>query len=141
MSHEERIGHGTRIFRTADRTVGGSRVSVGRVRDVTPPAISRDTVETTDMESEDQWEEFIAGIKRSGELSFDITFDPGSDESAAFMADFNNKLPGYYFIVFPNSVEWGFKALITNYTPTTPVADKMTATVTFKLSGKPGFSA
>lgn len=141
MAHDDSIGHGTKIYRTADGTPGGSRTSVGRVRDVTPPNLARDAVESTDMESEDRWEEFIGGIKRSGELSFEITFDPGSTETTAFMSDLNTDTAGYYVIVFPDSSEWGFYALLTGFEPSTPVADKMVATVTFKLSGKPGWIA
>lgn len=141
MAHEERIGHGTKIYRTADRTSAGTRISVGRVRDVTPPNVSRDVVETTDMESPDKWEEYIGGIRRSGEVSFDITFDPGSTETTAFLTDLASDAPGYYIIVFPDNTEWGFAALITGFDPTSPVADRMNASVTFKLTGKPGFMA
>lgn len=141
MAHEERIGHGTKIFRTLDRSPGGTRQTVGRVRDVTPPNLARDTVETTDMESEDKWEEFIGGIKRSGELSFSMTFDPGSSETTYLLGELNSDEAGYYIIVFPDATEWGFRALLTAYDPTTPVAGNMAADVTFKLSGKPGFIA
>jgi predicted secreted protein len=141
MAHDDAIGHGTIVKRSQDGTINGTFLTVGRVRDVTPPPLSRDTVETTDMESEDRWEEFIGGIKRSGELSFDITFDPGSAETAEFTGDLNNDDPRYYSLTFPDATEWKFKALLTGFEPTVPVADKMAATVTYKLSGKPGFIA
>jgi predicted secreted protein len=141
MAHEDRIGHGTKVYRTADGTSAGVRGHVGRIRDVTPPNLSRDAVESTDMESEEKWEEFIGGIKRSGELTFEMTFDPGSAEVIAFLAELNTDTAGYYILVFPDTTEWGFGALLTGYEPTTPVADKMSASVTFKLSGKPGFIA
>lgn len=141
MSHNESIGHGTRIFRSADRTAMGARTTVGRVRDVTPPAVSRDTPETTDMESPDAWREYIGGGKDAGELSFEITFDPGSAETTQFMGDLNDDQPNYYFIVFPDASEWGFLALLTGHEPGVPILDKMTATITYKLSGKPGWIA
>lgn len=141
MAHEESIGHGTRIMRSADRTSAGARTTVGRVRDVTPPAVARDPVETTDMESPDRWREYIGGGKDAGELSFEITFDPGSAETTQFMGDLNDDEANYYFIVFPDASEWGFLALLTGFEPGVPVLDKMTATVTYKLSGKPGWIA
>lgn len=141
MAHDDAIGHGTLIKRSDDGTSTGNFITVGRVRDVTPPPLSRDTVETTDMESEDKWEEFIGGIKRSGELSFDMTFDPGSAETTEFMTDLNNDNPRYYSIVFPDSSEWKLKALLIGFEPAVPVADKMATTITYKLSGKPGWIA
>lgn len=141
MAHEERIGHGTQFHRSSDGTSGGTFAKVGRVRDLTPPALSRDPVESTDMESEDRWREFIGGLKDGGELNFEITFDPGSTETTDFMSDLNTDEPGYYKIIFPSADEWGFSALMTGFEPTTPVGEKMTASVTFKVSGKPGWIA
>lgn len=141
MAHEESIGHGTKLYRTADATAGGTRQHVGRIRDVTPPALSRDPVETTDMESVDRWREYIGGGKDAGELSFEMTFDPGSTEVTAFMGELNTDTAGYYILVFPDGSEWGFTALLTGYEPGVPVLDKMTASITFKLSGKPGWIA
>lgn len=141
MAHDDSIGHGTKIYRHAGGVPAGARTTVGRVRDVTPPPLSRDAVETTDMESPERWEEFIGGIKRSGELSFDMTFDPGSDETPLFMSDLNTDTRGYYTVVFPDASEWGFYALMTGFEPTDPVADKMAATITYKLTGKPGWIA
>jgi len=141
MAHDDAIGHGTQVRRSNDGTVNGTFLTVGRVRDVTPPPLARDTVETTDMESEDRWEEFIGGIKRSGELSFDITFDPGSTETTEFMGDLNTDTARYYSLVFPDASEWKFKALLIGFEPTVPVADKMAASITYKLTGKPGWIA
>ncbi len=141
MAHDESIGHGTQFQRSDDGTSGGTFASVGRVRDVTPPALARDAIETTDMESPERWREFIGGLKDGGEVSFEITFDPGSAETTAFMSDINTNTAGYYKLVFPDASEWGFAALMTGFEPGVPVGDKMTATVTFKVTGKPGWIA
>lgn len=141
MVHTDRIGHGTVIQRSSDGTASGTFSSVGRVRDVVPPALSRQAVESSDMESTERWMEYIGGMKDGGEMSFEITFDPGSAELTAFMSDLNTDAPGYYKIVFPDASAWGFSALLTGFEPQTPVQEKMVASVTFKLSGKPGWIA
>lgn len=139
MTHTDRIGHGTQVQRSDDGTSGGVFSTVGAVRDVVPPALSREAVETTDMDSEDRWHEYIGGMKDGGEFSFEMTFDPGSAETTAFMSDLNTDTAGYYKIVFPDTSEWGFSGLLTGFDPQTPMADKMVATVKFKVSGKPGW--
>ena len=141
MTIVDRIGHGTRLQRSDDGTSGGTFASVGSIRDVVPPPLSRDAVESTDMDSPERWNEYIGGMKDAGELSFDMTFDPGSSEHTAFMTDLNTDEAGYYKLIFPDSSEWGFSALLTGYEPDVPIKEKMTANVTFKLSGKPGWIA
>ena len=41
----------------------------------------------------------------------------------------------------PDATEWVFSGLVTAISPETPVEEKMEASVTIKLSGKPGFIA
>lgn len=141
MAHDESIGHGTKLLRSSDRTSAGVFTTVGRIRDVTPPELSRDTVDTSDMETEDRWRTYIGAMKDAGELSFEMTFDPGSAETTAFMGDLNDDIANYYKLQFPDASEWGFSALLTGFGATVPVADKMATTIKYKLSGKPGWIA
>lgn len=141
MAHDESIGHGTKLMRSSDGTSAGTFTTVGRIRDVTPPELSRDTVDTSDMESEDRWRTYIGAMKDAGELEFEMTFDPGSDETTDFMGDLNDDDPGYYKLVFPDATEWGFTAILTSFAPAVPFADKMVTTIRYKLSGKPGWIA
>ena len=141
MAHTDRIGHGSAFHRSSDGTSAGTFSSVGACRDINPPTLARDAVESTDNESEDGFREYIGGLKDAGEVSFEITFDPASAETTAFMLDYTTATPGYYKIVFPDASEWGFAGLLTSYAPVAAMADKMTANVTYKLSGKPGWLA
>jgi predicted secreted protein len=141
MPHTDRIGHSTKVMRSDDRTSSGTFSTVGAVRDITPPKLARDAVETTDMESPERWKEYIGGMKDGGEFSFEMTFDPASAETTAFMTDLNTDLTGYYKFIFPDLSEWGCAALMTGFEPSVPIADKMSATITFRLTGKPGWIA
>lgn len=104
-----------------------------------PPSISRDPVEVTHTESPEGYREFIGGLKDAGEASIDLHFDPAHSTTAEFFADIGRNEPSFYKIVFPDGTEWGFPALATGYEPGAPLDDKMTATFTVKLTGKPGF--
>jgi len=141
MAQTDRIGHGVKLQRSSDGTSGGSFASVGTIRDVTLPGMARDSVEVTHQDSPERWREFIGGMKDGGELEFAMTFDPSSAESIAFLADLNADALGFYKVIFSDLTEWGFAGLVTNVDPEAPVEDKMEASVTIKLSGKPGFIA
>lgn len=139
MSTNLTIGHGTVFQRSSDGTSGGSFSAVAEVMSISGPGISRDAVDVTDFDSTDRFREFVGGLKNAGEVSMDIGFDPDSTDVTNFLADINTDTSGYYKIVFPDTTEWGFAALITGFEPGSPLDDKMTATVTYQLTGKPAF--
>lgn len=141
MTQSDRIGHGVQLQRSSDGTANGTFTSVGTVRDSTPPGVSRETEDVTHMQSLERWMEFIGALKDPGEMEFQITFDPGSPEHLAFHSDINTDDAGYYKLIFPDTTEWGFAGLVTSIDPEAPVANKMEASITIKLTGKPGFIA
>ena len=135
------IGHSTQMQRSDDGTSGGSFASVGSIREITPPALSRDSVDVTAMDSADAFRQFIPGLKDPGEMSVVLEFDPSEAVQTSWESDFNSSAIGYYKIIFPDSTEWGFTAFVTAYEPETPIDGEMRVTVTLKLTGKPGFIA
>ncbi|MGS4883459.1 phage tail tube protein [Roseibium sp. MB-4] len=141
MSAQARIGHGTSFQRSGDGTAGGVFASLAGVMAISGPGLSRDAVDVTDMASLGGWREFAGGLKDPGEVSLDLEFDPDGPDVTSLLADIHEDTPGYYKIVFPDTTEWGFPAFVTGYEPTAPLDDKMTASVTFKLSGQPAFIA
>lgn len=115
-------------------TTPGTYSAVAEVTSVTPPNISRDAVEATHLTSPEQWREFIAGLKDGGEVSIEMNWIPSATDVivAALDAGKDN-----YQIVFPNGVKWSFAAICTAFEPSSPLDDRMTASATFKVSGKP----
>lgn len=139
MATEARIGHGTTLGIAAVDTPEGPYTLLGEITSVTPPPIQRDIIDATHMDSPEGWREFIAGLKDGGEMSVDLNFVPGSatDDLLVAMQAEDDKRPMQ--ITFPNGAVWEFEAFCTGYEPSAPVDDKMTATATFKVSGKPDF--
>jgi len=137
----EAIGHSAVIQRSSDGTSGGVFTTVGSIRDIDFGGLSRDTVETTNMVSTERWREYIGGLKDGGELSFEITFDPDHADFTAFELDLNTDTSGYYKIVWPDADEWGFAGFVTGIDVNAPVDDRMSAQVTIKVTGKPGWIA
>lgn len=135
------IGHGLDFQRSSDGTSGGTFATVGQITEPTLPNMTKDSVEKTHTKSPEKWREFFAGLKDAGEFSLDTIFDPSDPNVVAFLNEFNSDDNGYYKIIFPDATEWGFEAFMTAISPSSPIDDKMMSTITYKLSGKPGFIA
>lgn len=133
------IGHGS-VFSIGDAASPEAFTAVAGITSITPPGLSRDSIDATQMNSLEKWREFIAGLKDAGECTIEGHFVPGGDAQddliAALSADAGN-----FRITFPNANTWTFSAFCTGFETTDPLDDKMMFTATFKLSGKPTFAA
>lgn len=137
---EADIGYGT-IFKVGN---GGSPTETftdfgAEVTSITPPGYSRDALDATHMSSPDRFREYIAGLMDAGEVSMDLNYIP--DTADAFVAAVIAGKQNYQVVFVDESaaaiLTFTFAAICTAYQPTAPVDGKMTATATFKVSGKP----
>lgn len=116
----------------------GNYVDVAEVTNITWPGYSRDAVDATHMQSPDTFREYIAGLMDAGEVSIEINFVPSATDVivAAMVAGV-----GQFRIEHASGVKLLFSAIVTGYEPAVPLDDKMTASATFKVTGKPTFLA
>lgn len=132
------LGYGS-TFQIQTENSPDNYVDLAELTNITPPSSSLDQIDVTHMQSPNRNREFISGLNDPGECSFDMNFVPGSTSDDRLFELLN--LPTGTSrrrncrISFPNGVTWTFSAELTGYEPTVPVDDKMTATVTFKVSG------
>jgi predicted secreted protein len=116
-------------------------VAVANVTNLGGPGLSRSTSDVTAHDSPDQYMEFIGSLKDGGEVSMDINWDPGDSTHANLLADFEDTSPRDYKLVFPGDLaEWDFKAIMTGFDPSYPTDDKIEASVSFKITGKPALT-
>ncbi len=117
-------------------------VTIAEVLDIAGPELGLDTAETTSHDSPGSYEEWVGTILRTGNVSFDVNFLP-TDATQSFAAglilDQANKTLRNFKLIFTDvgATTWSFAALVTLFTPAAPVADKLSASVTLKLSGQP----
>jgi predicted secreted protein len=132
-------GFGTQLQR-GDGGSPQSYTSIANCTGITPPGMSRETIDVTTHGSPDGWMEFLGGLKDGGEVSADVNYDPS--EHDILVDDFADALPRSYRIVFPDpdATSWTFQAILTGFEPDAPYDDKLTATLTWKISGKPVLS-
>ena len=118
----------------------GALVKVAEVLSITPPAPTRDTIDTTHHDSVGDYREFISNLIDAGEATVLIHYVPGSagddlineafaaGDLRAFAIDMNS--------ASATQERLAGSCLVTGYAPADVVIDdKMTATLTVKVSG------
>lgn len=128
------IGYGAKF---EVETAAGSDVytELEEVTSITPPSSSVDVVDVTHMQSPDSTREFIQGLTDPGECSLEQNFVPGSDTDVFIQAWRASRERRSARITFPNDVTWTFKAFVTGYQPDIPNEDKLTSSLTCKVTG------
>lgn len=119
------------LFEVESAAGSGAFVELAEVTTLTPPSDTIDSVEVTHMQSPDKTREFIPGLKDPGEVSMDLNWIPGSDTDEFIRAWAERRASR---ITFPNDVTWTFGAFPTSYSGEVPIDDKMTASLTCKVT-------
>jgi len=128
---------------TLYRGTSGAGTPYTNVMSISGPSLSLDTEDVTSHDSTGAWEEVVATILRSGEVGFDIVYDPADatqkNAAGGLLADMIARASTTFTLVFPDtgSTEWVFTAFVTGFEPSAPVDGALTAAVTMKLTGQP----
>ena len=132
------VGYGT-LFKIGDgATPTETFTKIGTVINLKPLSVSRDSIDVTHNESANRFREFIPGLRDGGEISFEILLDPdGLDLDTLYNDEFNSQTVGNKKIEFADGSDFTFAGFCTKIDADTPTDDKMTLSVTYKVSGKP----
>lgn len=113
---------------------------IAQVQKIGGPGLAADTTDVTTHDSPSAFEEVVACILRSGEMSLDIVYDPGHathDATTGLVEMYENETLVGYQLIWPGPYQWDFAAFVTGFTPDAPHAGGLTATVKMKLTGVP----
>lgn len=142
------IGH-SNLFQIFDTDASPDAwTTVAEVGNITPPAMARDAQDATHTESTEGWREFIPGLKDGGEVTCELNFVPDTASTDLILAQFDSDALTQIRILFadastaganPPCSKFTCNAVMTGFKPEAPMDDKMKATLTFKVSGKPTF--
>lgn len=127
------IGYGS--FFHISRDNEATWTELAEIFDITPPNDTVDEVDATHMQSPNRTREFIPGLIDPGEASFEMNFIPGS---ASDLLITEIKSAGERVkcrVTFPNGVTWKFSGWVSGYEAAVPTDDKMTASVTWRVTG------
>jgi predicted secreted protein len=123
-------------------TSGSTYVEIAQVRDISGPSMSADAVEVTARDTS-KWRTFTPGLRDGGEVTFDIIYDPNltshsaSNTTTGLVYFLLNGTTKTYRLVMSQAggIYFQFSAIVTAFSPETPLEDAMTASVTLKITG------
>lgn len=139
MTTSAKIGYGN-LFAIESQASPAVYETLAEVTNITPPGRSKDAVDATHSQSPDRYREFIAGLKDGGECSIELNFVPNGGDFDKLDAAFESDELVNCRITFTDTSVWTFAGIMTGLEPEAPLDDKMMATATFKISGKPTFA-
>lgn len=137
-----KIGKKTQLLRETP-VDGGVYVEVAEVKSIGGPSLSRDAVDATHLASDDDYGEYIAGLKESGELSLVLNFRPdhvSQGSTAGLLKDFEDGTVRLWRVAWPqftNTPTMTAAGFITGWEPQAGARDLLTVAVKIKLTGKP----
>jgi predicted secreted protein len=137
MTTEATIGYGAQFKRGNADGPPETYTAIGEVLDIKPLSMSKDTVDATHMGSPDGYREFISALRDGGEVEVTVNFVPGAATFFNALADFNADSARSYRVEWADGSTWDFEGIMTAPAVETPLDDKMTATFTYKVTGKP----
>ena len=117
--------------------------TVAEITSISPPSLDIPEVEVTHFESPNGFREYIPGLKDAGEFSFEINYVPNDatqNASTGIMANFLARTTLNWKIEFPQfsgTPTWAFPGYIKAFEPNVPVDDKITATITVRVTSAP----
>ncbi len=124
------IGHGTTLS-------GATTGTIAQIVSMKLPDQKADDIDITTMESVGKWREFMAGLKDAGALTLQLLYEK---------ANYNIVLGALggaaevWTITFPDGSSFACSGYINANGGDDPLDDKITQSVTFKLSGEPTFT-
>jgi len=125
-------GVGT-LFR---RWSGSAWVNIAEVNSISGPSMTRETIDVTSLDSTGGYREFIAGFRDAGTLQLTMNFTRSTYDT--MKDDFEDDSAQNYEIVLPDdeNTTLEFAGLVTECPIEIPTDDKVTSTVTIKITGQ-----
>jgi phage tail sheath gpL-like len=126
---------------TSNDTVAGvAAVEVAGVTNIGGPNLGLDVEDVTTHDQTTAFEEVVATILRSGEVTLDIVYDPAGathDASTGLVYRLEDQVFSAFDLIFVSTYNWRFNGYVVGFEPTGPVAGELGATVKIKITGAP----
>ena len=116
--------------------------TIAEVGDIAGPALATDIDDSTTHSSTGGYEDFVATIKRTGEITFPINYVPTTathNPTTGLLAAWAAKTRKNWKLIFPDVgvTTWAFAGVVTGFSPKAPVGARLTADVSIKVYGQP----
>lgn len=132
------------LIQMGDGAAPENFTTVSEAKDLTGPTFKVDVTDVTNQSSPGGYEEKMPSIKRSGDATFDVHFQPSDathDANTGLLAALNNRTLKNWRITIPNTAKmWRFAGYVTGLQAKMPVAGVMTGSITISIVGQPVLS-
>jgi len=127
-------GKGTAFRRWNSST--GEWEDIAEITNITGPGMTRDTIDTTALDTTGGYRTFITGFRNPGTVTLTMNFTRDGYEQ--MKTDFEDDDTKNYEILLPDddNTSLYFAALVTELPLTIPPDDKVTVDVTIQISGQ-----
>lgn len=117
-------------------------VAVAGVKSISGPGLSADVTDITTLTSSGNWEEALATVKRSGEVSMGISWVPDDTGHVAILGDLGGAAVNYQ-IQFQDTgtTIYQFACIVTGLSISSETTSEVQAELTLKITGAPNFDA
>jgi len=135
---EEAVASGQPVIEVVAETYA----TVAEVKDIRGPEIKLDVIDVTNQSSPGGYEEIIPSIRRSGNLTFDVNFnptDPTLDQTTGLLAAIHDRVRRNFRLLLNDDDDtmWSFRGFVVGFDETAPVVGVLGASVTIKITGRP----
>jgi len=135
MSSNAFSGVGTE-FKRGDGASNEQFTKIAEINSIGGPEKTRDTIDVTSLDSTGGYREFITSFRDAGEVTLEMNFT--RDGYMDLDDDFASDSSVNYQIVLPDTgnTTLDFAAYVTSLGMAVPMDDKVTASVTLKITGE-----
>lgn len=145
MSTAAKIGKKTQFLREDSTPGTGTYTQVAEVKSIGGPSLSRDSVDATNMDSADEFGEFIGGIGDGGEISLVLNSVPTNAThggTSGLVADMLSGTTRSWQIKWPQFSSGSpptmtFSGFLTSHEIQSATRELVTTSVRIKVTGKP----
>lgn len=120
--------------------IGDEVIAVAGLTSISGLDLSADFIESTALDSDGGYREYIAGFKDAGEVSVEGHFlvEEGAGQSDLYdLYETGEEAP--FIIAFPpkTKTEWQFDGIVTNFSTSAATDDLISFSCTIRVTGKP----
>jgi len=110
--------------------------AVAELRDITMPALQRNTFDTTNQNDAD--DSYALGVRRKGDLTFQINFLPSGEtthgKASGLIYAWNSGTRDLWQGIYPDGSSWYCSGYVVGIAPKAPVDGALQADITIKLT-------
>ena len=129
---------------TLTKTMSGAEPAdlvVGNLTTIGEIGVESEEIDTTDLDSPDQYKEYIAGVKDAGEVSLAGNINVEADVEV-LLALAESRAVEEWTVEYPSGATWVFNGFIKMFKDTEKTVDGLAGfTANIRVSGKPVYTA